>query len=230
MGKDGRPYIAVRKRLGMKREDQKKPAADVEKKEDFFPVWQKRQGVVEEEEVEEEGDMEEYLAKREDWRYYIGLRKKKEESEGKVETEELQESEGMKEEVSLEEEEVKEEGDMEEYLAKGEDGRYYIGLRKKKEESEGEVETEELQESEGMKEEESLEEEEVKEEGDMEEYLAKGEDGRYYIGLRKKKEESEDEVETEKLMGGFFVTYKFVTYKFVTYKFVPYKFVTMTNS
>ena len=25
MGKDGRPYIAVRKRLGMKQEDQKKP-------------------------------------------------------------------------------------------------------------------------------------------------------------------------------------------------------------
>ena len=65
MGRDGRPYTAVRKRLGMKGEDQKKPAADAKKKEDFFLVWQIRQGVVVEEE-EEEGDMVEYLAKRED--------------------------------------------------------------------------------------------------------------------------------------------------------------------
>ena len=39
IGGDGRPYIAVRKKQGTRREDQKKPAADAEKKEDFFLVW-----------------------------------------------------------------------------------------------------------------------------------------------------------------------------------------------
>ena len=43
---------------------------------------------------------------------------------------------------------------MEEYLAKGEDGKYYIAFRKKKEENEDEIEAEEFQESEDMKKEE----------------------------------------------------------------------------
>ena len=69
------------------------------------------------------------FSKTEDWKYYIGLRKKKEEREGEVETEELQESEDMKEEESLENEDKdKEERNQEEE-------RNYIEMREEKEES-----------------------------------------------------------------------------------------------
>ena len=72
-GDDGRPYIVVRKKQEIRQEDQNKPVLDEEKKVDFFPKWQPRQGVVEETEEEEE-----YLTIGEDGRPYIAFRKKKE--------------------------------------------------------------------------------------------------------------------------------------------------------
>ena len=54
-----------------------------------------RQGVIEE---AEEGDVGEYLTKEEDGKYSIGLRKKTEEIEDEIETEEFQESGEMKKE------------------------------------------------------------------------------------------------------------------------------------
>ena len=38
-GEDGRPYIAVRKKQEIRRDDQKKPVLDEKKKVDFFPKW-----------------------------------------------------------------------------------------------------------------------------------------------------------------------------------------------
>ena len=72
---DERPYIALRKKQEIRREEPRKPVLDEEKKEDFFPKWQPQMGVVEDNE-EEEGN----LTLGEDGRPYIALRKDKKEA------------------------------------------------------------------------------------------------------------------------------------------------------
>ena len=73
IGEYGRPYIALRKKQEIRREEGRKPVLDEEKKGDIFPKWQPQLGVVEDNE-EEEG----YLTVGADGRPYIALKRKQE--------------------------------------------------------------------------------------------------------------------------------------------------------